>query len=83
VFFGVRHPNAAPHRAEFYSVSNRLLKTCTYDRFEKVLGKMRPTRLVMEDALRSGEQSVLDYSGMKLRDLPDKVFTKDYLKKLE
>lgn len=83
VLYWVSEANAAPHRAEFYSVSNRLLKTCTYDRFEKVLGKMRPTRLVMEDALRSGEQSVLDYSGMKLRDLPDKVFTKDYLKKLE
>jgi hypothetical protein len=37
----------------------------------------------MEDALRKGEQSVLDYSGMKLRDLPERVFTKDYLKRLE
>ena len=46
-------------------------------------GKTRPTRIVMEDALRSGEQSVLDYSAMKLRELPDKMFTKDYLKKLE
>ena len=35
------------------------------------------------DALRAGEQSVLEYSGMKLRDLPDKIFTKDYLKRLE
>lgn len=43
---------------------------------------MRPTRLVMEDALRGNEQSVLDYSGMKLRDLPDKMFTKEYLSKL-
>ena len=46
-------------------------------------GRLRPTQLVMTDALRAGEQSVLDYSGMKLRDLPDKVFTKDYLKKLD
>ena len=45
--------------------------------------KVRPTRLVMDDALREGEQSVLEYSGMKLRELPDKVFTKDYLKRLE
>jgi hypothetical protein len=37
----------------------------------------------MDDALRAGEQSVLEYSGMKLRELPDKLFTKDYLKKLE
>jgi hypothetical protein len=37
----------------------------------------------MEDALKSGEKSVLEYSEMKLRDLPDKIFTKDYLKKLD
>lgn len=83
VAYWVRESDAAPYRAEFYSVSNRLLKTCTYGKFEKILGKLRPTRLVMEDALHGGEQSVLDYSAMKLRDLPDKVFTKDYLKKLE
>ena len=46
-------------------------------------GKLRPTRLVMDDALKSGEQSVLEYGSMKLRDLPDKIFTKDYLKKLD
>ncbi len=83
VVYWVRESNSAPHKAEFYSASNRLLKTCLYDKFEKILGKVRPTRLVMEDALRSGEQSVLEYSAMKLRDLPDKVFTKDYLKRLE
>jgi hypothetical protein len=37
----------------------------------------------MEDALRPGEKSVLEYDQMKLRDLPDKVFSKDYLKKLQ
>jgi outer membrane lipoprotein-sorting protein len=83
VVYWVRESNSAPYKAEFYSVSNRLLKTCTYGKFEKMLGKLRPTQLVLEDALHAGEQSVLDYSAMKLRDLPDKVFTKDYLKKLE
>lgn len=83
VVYWVRQANAAPLKAEFYSASNRLLKTCRYEKFEKILGKLRPTRLVMQDALHGGEESTLDYSGMKLRDLPDKVFTKDYLKKLE
>ena len=79
----VRASDAAPHKAEFYSASNRLLKTCRYEKFEHVLGRLRPARLVMQDALHADDQSTLDYSGMKLRDLPDKVFTKDYLKKLE
>ena len=83
VVYWVHDSNSAPHRAEFYSASNRLLKTCAYQKFEAVLGKIRPTRLILEDALRGGEQSVMNYSAMKLRDLPDKVFTKDYLKKLE
>jgi len=83
VLYWVRELDSSPYKAEFYSLSNRLLKTCRYEKFERVLGKLRPTRLVMVDAQRAGEQSVLDYSGMKLRDLPDKVFTKDYLKRLE
>jgi outer membrane lipoprotein-sorting protein len=83
VLYWVRQSNFWPYRAEFYSVSDRLLKTSRYENFQAMLGKLRPTRLVMEDALRKGEQSVLEYSTMKLKDLPDKIFTKDYLKKLE
>lgn len=83
VIFWVREGSYWPYKAEFYSLSNRLLKTCVYQNFQTMAGKPRPTRLLMEDALRKGEQSVLEYNSMKLRDLPDKVFTKEYLKKLE
>jgi outer membrane lipoprotein-sorting protein len=83
VVYWVRESNSAPYKAEFYSLSNRLLKTCTYENYEKMAGKLRPTRLVMEDPLHAGDRSVLEYSAMKLRDIPDKVFTKDYLKRLE
>ncbi len=83
VLFWVKQSNFWPIRAEFYSLSDRLLKTCRYEGYQTLLGAMRPTRLIMEDALRKGEESMLEYSSMKLRDLPDKVFTKDYLKKLE
>lgn len=83
VIYWVREKDHWPYRAEFYSLSNRLLKTCKYENFKTMEGAKRPTRLVMEDALRGGEQSVLEYGSMKLRDLPDKIFTKDYLKKLD
>lgn len=83
VIYWVKQSNFHPHRAEFYSLSNRLLKTARYENYQTMLGKPRPTRMVMEDALRKGEESVLEYSGMKLRDLPDRVFTKDYLQRLE
>lgn len=83
VVYWVNQKNSWPLKAEFYSLSNRLLKKCSYEEFKTLAGKVRPTRLVMEDALRSGEKSTLEYSEMKLRDLPDKIFTKDYLKKLD
>jgi len=83
VLYWVKQKNSYPFKAEFYSVSGRLLKSCKYENFKTMAGKIRPTRLVMVDALRAGEQSTLDYDDMKLRELPDKMFTKDYLKKLE
>jgi outer membrane lipoprotein-sorting protein len=83
VLYWVREADYWPQKAEFYSLSNRLLKTCLYEDSRPLGGRPRPTRLVMQDALRSGEESILSYADMRLRDLPDKVFTKDYLKRLE
>lgn len=83
VMYWVRQANFWPYKAEFYSLSGRLLKTAHYRDFQQMAGQIRPTEMYMEDALRKGEQSVLKYSNMKPRDLPDKIFNKDYLKRLD
>jgi hypothetical protein len=83
VVYWVRQDNNWPYRAEFYSLSNRLLKICKYENFQTAAGRTRPTRLIMEDALRQGEHSVIEYYDMKLRDLPDKMFTKEHLRRLD
>lgn len=83
VLLWVRASNNAPHKAEFYSLSDKLLKTCVYDEYKTLGGKLRPTRLTMQDALKAGEQSVLEYGAMQIREIPDKVFDKEYLKKLQ
>ena len=82
VLYWVNKENYRPLRAELYSLSNRLIKTCEYQAYEKVGKEIRPTRLVMTDALKQEHRSVMDYSNMKLRKLSDKIFTKNYLKKL-
>lgn len=82
VLYWVSASNFRPFKAEFYALSGRLLKTAQYQEFHNMGGQARPTRLVVEDALRRGNRSVLEYSNMVERDLPDKIFTKDYLKKL-
>ena len=83
VKYWVRKSTYFPFKAEFYSLSDRLLKTCTYENPRQLGGRARPTRLVMVDALRSESRSEMDYDDMKSRELPDKIFTKDYLKKLQ
>ncbi len=83
VLYWINQSNNWPYKAEFYTLSGRLMKTCFYEAFREMEGAIRPTRLVMINALREGEKSVLEYSDMQLRELPDKFFTKDYLKKLQ
>jgi outer membrane lipoprotein-sorting protein len=82
VLYWVRQSNNWPHKAEFYSLSDRLLKICRYEKFQNLGGRVRPTQLVMEDALKKGDVSILRYSQMTAKDLPDRVFTKQYMDKL-
>lgn len=83
VLLWVGKANSRPRKAEFYSLSGRLMKTCLYENYREMAGRVRPTRLVMEDSLKKDQESVLEYHEMRLRDLPEKIFTKDYLKKLQ
>ena len=83
VRYWVREKDYRPQKAEFYSVSNRLLKTCHFEDFRVLDGKVRPARLVMTDALSKGTESKLHYSDLKLRELPDQIFTKEYLRRLD
>jgi outer membrane lipoprotein-sorting protein len=71
-----------PRRAEFYAVSGRLLKMCSYARYVEMGGRLRPTQLLMNDATVTGQYSILDYDSMVVAPLPEKYFTKDYLKRL-
>ena len=83
VKYWVAEKDNRPLKAEFYALSGRLLKTARYEEFKDMAGRVRPTRLVLEDALREGEVSVLTYETMKIRDLPERMFTREYLRRLE
>jgi outer membrane lipoprotein-sorting protein len=83
VRYWVRQKDYRPYKAEFYSLSGRLLKTCFYQDFRNLGGRVRPTRLVMQDALQKDTESIMFYSELKLRDLPDEIFTKEYLRRLD
>jgi hypothetical protein len=83
VLLWINKNNDRPFKAEFYAVSGRLLKTCRYQNYKEISGGVRPTKLIMEDALIEGAKSVLDYSELRAKELPDRMFAKDYMKKLQ
>jgi len=72
-----------PLKAEFYAASGRFLKTCLYENYALLAGRMRPSRLVMTDALVKNQYSVIEYEQMQTTELPEKYFTKEYLKKMD
>ena len=82
VLYWVSQETFRPHKAEFYAVSGRLLKTAYYTDFTQMLGTERPRRLVMVDAVNEGDRSVLEYSDLVLRELPDRMFHREYLRRL-
>ena len=70
VIYWVKQSNNWPHRAEFLltvqpPAQDRPLRELPAD-----AGQTAADSVVMEDALRKGEESVLEYSGMRLRDRP-------------
>ena len=63
VLYWVKQSNFHPYKAEFYSLSERHLKTARYENFKQLAGRLRPTRIVLQDTQRKGEESILEYSG--------------------
>lgn len=72
-----------PLKAEFYALSGRLLKTSYYEDFRELGGTERPTKIVIEDALDKDKVSVLQYQAMTLQDYPERMFTREYLRRLQ
>ncbi len=72
-----------PMRAAFYAASGRILKVGSYEDYKSFQGIMRPSRLVFTDAVEKGKQSTILYSEIARESFPEKLFSKDYLKKLK
>jgi outer membrane lipoprotein-sorting protein len=75
----VEAANNHPVKARFYTDSGKLLKTAYYRRYEKQLGVERPTETVIIDGLDPSWVTVMRYSNLVKRDIPDAWLQRDYL----
>jgi outer membrane lipoprotein-sorting protein len=74
ILYWLRVQGDRPVKAEFYLTSGKVIKSATFDEFLTVGGREQLHRMTLYDEIRHNSHSVLEYSGIAPRDLPDKLF---------
>lgn len=69
-----------PVKAKFYGVSGKHLKSLFVEARKQLAGRERPETVRMEDAVIKGRASWWKTKSMVAANVPDNVFTTDYLK---
>lgn len=63
-----------PIKAEFLSLSDKILKVAEYTNYEMVLGRERPMKMIITDYLQKDKSSELYFSNLKIQNFPDSLF---------
>jgi len=71
-----------PVKSRCYADSGRLLKVAFYRRFQEEMGRIRPTEVVIVDAVNSNLVTIMHFSDYRARKLPDEWFQREYLPRL-
>src|SRR5580658_369970 len=74
ILYWVRVEDARPVKADFYLTSGKHIKSATFDEYASVGGKSQLRRMTLYDEIRHNSHSVLEYSDIAPRELPDKLF---------
>jgi len=70
-----------PIKADFYVVSGKLMKHAFFREFGTLNGNRAITAIEIQDAIRPGRRTVMRYSKLQPKHLPEKMFNKNYLGK--
>jgi outer membrane lipoprotein-sorting protein len=68
-----------PVRAEFLSPEGKVLKRASYGGYKQIAGMVRPTEIMIQDALREQEKSTIRILSMKSQKFPDSIFNQNNL----
>jgi hypothetical protein len=72
-----------PIKGKFYSDSGRLLKIAYYHLYREQAGGLRPSQVILIDAVNSNLATTIDYSDYRFQDIPDSWLQRDYLPRLK
>jgi outer membrane lipoprotein-sorting protein len=69
-------------KSEDYSASGRLMRTSYYPSYTKSEGNFIPTKMIFVDELIEGKKTTISVSDISFKDIPDSVFTKSYVERV-
>jgi len=84
VIYWVQKENFHPIKADFYTFSGKLMKTAFFEGYEYMphLKQSTATRLVIFDQVISDSKTIIEYTKIEPREIPDKLFSRDYLERV-
>ena len=69
-------------KAEEYSLTKRLMRTSFFPHYAKIGSVYTPDRIIFVDELVEGKKTQISIKDISLDDLPDTVFTKSYMERV-
>jgi hypothetical protein len=78
----IRKDNDLVLKEEQYSLSDRLLRTLAIPSYQSVSGRFVPAMMLEIDNVKVGEKAQITFKDVSVTKLPDSVFTKAYLERV-
>jgi outer membrane lipoprotein-sorting protein len=75
----VNSRNHEPIQSEFYVASGKLMKRAYFREFGIMNGMRTVTKIEIHDVVRPGRWTLMSYANLQSRNVPDKMFNKNYL----
>ncbi len=80
--YWVQQDNYLPLKVQSYSSSGTLMQTAYFPRWTVIEGKYIPLQHIYIDEFEKGNKSIVELSGISLKALDPRIFTKGYLENL-
>ena len=81
--FWIERDSYLPVKGKFYSDSGRLMKIAYFRKYEQQLGGIRPTEVIIIDAVDSNLVTTMNTYDYRAQTIPDAWFQRDYLPRLK
>lgn len=76
----IQKSNYHPLRADLLTVDGVILKKAVYGGYKEIAGKVRPTEILIHDAIRTNRKSTIRIVEMKVMNFPSSLFKKSNLR---